>query len=227
MISIVPCVISLKYTRPMMRLVYFMSLLKYGGTVYAQGARSIVDYYHLLSSDIVCDFDLRYQRIVDNTNGYLGFISADDHQETAFQMALFKDTSERDLIVIHTHGYVCADIFDCARTEERKTLFVRYEDDTWADVQSLVLPDIDIDLFYNDTTLASIVKRYASYAIAYDLPRYGLSVRLHLEICDDYVNFDDPLHPVVSDDLIARLLQERKDMWLTWDRDMGLFRFRH
>lgn len=201
---------------------FLFSLLIISNAQISDNEKTIQDYFDLLKVEWICEFSDSYEKVVDIRNGYLVFKSKDNEMEPIFQMALFKDIKENDLIVIHIPGYACADIFDCPATEGRKTYFLKYKED-WKDVSGIVMPPIVTEHFYADSISSNIVDKYASHAVAYELPRYGQTMKLALEICDDYINFDYPDDPVVSDEQIERLLKERKTLSLQWNKSLGVF----
>ena len=188
--------------------------------------KDIRNYFDLMKPEWFCDFHPTYKKIVDVKNGYISFRTLENELEPIFQMALFKDSEGKDLIVIHVPGYACADIFDCANTEERKTYFLRYEDEEWVDVSQVVLPQIQTHNFYEDSNTIKIVDTYAPNSIAYQLPQYGQTIRLKLEICDGYINFDYPDEPVVSNEEIQKILDERKILLREWNKKLGFFQLR-
>lgn len=183
---------------------------------------NIQDYFELIKEEWICDLIYSKEKLVDISNGFISFTSK-DWDEPFFQMALFKDVNRKDIIVIHRPGYACADIFDCADTAERKTCFLKYDKEGWEDVSHMVLPQILTEHFYEDSTNAKIVNEYAQHAIAYELPQFGQTIRLTLEICDGYINFDYPDEHIVSDERIERLLKERKTLLLNWNKRLGIF----
>lgn len=186
--------------------------------------KTIQYYFDLIKAEWICDLiEWRTKKIVDIKNGYIAFKSLDEEFEPLFQMALFKDINGKDLIVIHRPGHACADIFDCANTAERKTCFLKYGTDGWEDVGPEVLPQILVEHFYEDSTNSKIVNEFAQHAIAYELPRFGQTIKLNLEICDGYINFDYPDEPIVSDEQIERLLKERNTVLLKWNKGLGIF----
>ena len=85
------------------------------------------------------------------------------------------------------------------------------------------MPQILTKHFYQDSTNAAIVNKYASHAIAYELPQIGHTIRLKLEICEGYINFDYPDEPIVSDEQIEKLSKERKTLLLRWNKRLGFF----
>lgn len=185
--------------------------------------KTIQHYFDLIKDEWICDFNDSYKKIVDIRNGFISFRSLEKEIEPIFQMALFKDFKEKDLIVIHSPGYACADIFACPETEERKTYFLKYEKEQWIDVGHVVLPQILTEYFYKDSINAKIVNEYAPHAIAYELPRFGHTIRLRLEICEGYINYDYPDEPIVSDEQIEKLMKERKTLLLKWNKRLGIF----
>ena len=197
------------------------SLIKSNAQV-SDEPRDIQAYFDLIKAEYFCDLLDAHEKIVDIRNGYLAFNSLDADSEPLFQMALFKDSKGNDQIAIHSPGYACGDIFACAHTEERKTHFFKYKNEEWIDVSDAVLPQIKTEHFYNDTIHAQIVNKYATHAIAYELPRFGQTIKLKLEICDGYINFDDPYNPIVSDEQIEIILQERKTLLLKWNKSLGV-----
>ncbi|MGR3810389.1 hypothetical protein [Jiulongibacter sp. NS-SX5] len=187
--------------------------------------KNIQDYFELLKEEWTCDFVGTNEKIVDIRNGYISFQPVDSEFEPVFQMALFNDLKEEDLIVVHSPGYSCADIFDCAHTDSRLTLFLKYQKGEWLDVGHAVMPEIAIEIFYDDSTNADLVKKYAPHAIAYQLPRYGHTIQLRLEICEGYINYDFPDQPLVSDEQIEKLFTERKTISIEWNKREGVFEF--
>ncbi len=211
------------YSIKMKRIIFTIVLLSFMVESDAQvfkKVKNIQDYFELIKDEWICDFTRSNKKIVDIRNGYISFRPLDSEDEPLFQMALFKDSKGKDIIVIHSPGYACADIFDCAHTEERKSFFLKYEKEEWVDVSQVVLPQILTEHFYTDSTNAKIVNEYASHAIAYELPQFGQTIRLNLEICDDYINFDEPF---VSDEQIEKLLKERNTLLLKWNKRLGVF----
>lgn len=209
----------------MKRLLFTIALLTFivkSNAQVSSKAKNIQDYFELIEEEWICDMIYSKEKLVDIRNGFISFGSK-DWDEPFFQMALFKDCKGKDLIVIHSPGYACADIFACAHTEERKTFFLKYEKEEWVDVSQVVLPQILTEYFYEDSTNAKIVNEYASHAIAYELPQFGQTIRLKLEICDGYINFDFPDEPIVSDEQIEKLLKERKTLLLNWNKKLGIF----
>lgn len=197
----------------------------------AQGfekAKTIQDYFNLIITESKyeirhCNWlnEKRFKKIVDIRNGFISYTLLAD-KEPDLQMALFKDNKKEDLIVIHFKKHVCADYFACPETDGIQTYFLKYEDESWADVSDVVLPPVLVKYFYEDSTNTKIVNTYAPHAIAYELPRFGHIVRLKLEICDDYINYEE-IEPKVSDEQIDKLLKDRKIRLLKWDKRFGQF----
>ncbi|MBK8041729.1 MAG: hypothetical protein IPK21_03165 [Haliscomenobacter sp.] len=71
--------------------------------------KNIQDYFELIKDEWICDFTCSNKKIVNIRNGYISFRPLDSEDEPLFQMALFKDSKGKDLIVIHSPGYACAD----------------------------------------------------------------------------------------------------------------------
>ncbi len=188
--------------------------------------KNIQDYFALIKAEWICDFHDSYKKIIDVRNGYIAFSTSENELEPIFQMALFKGYREKDVVVIHLPGYACGDIFACPTTENRRTYFLKYENEGWVDVSHVVLPQIAIEQFYQDSNNTNIVIKHAPHAINYELPRFGLTIRLKLEICEDYINFDYPDNPIVSDEQIDKLLKERKVLFLKWNKRLGVFQMR-
>jgi hypothetical protein len=210
----------------MKRILFTIALLTFIVKSYAQGsgkAKTIQDYFELIKEEWICDFTHSHKKIVDSRNGYISFRPLESEFEPLFQMALFKDCKGKDLIVIHSPGYACADISDCPETEERKTYFLKHEKEEWVDVSHVVLPQILTEHFYEDSINAKIVNEYAQHAIAYELPQFGHTIRLKLEICEGYINFDNPDEPIVSDEQIEKLMKQRKTLLLKWNKRLGIF----
>ena len=212
----------------MKRLLFTFALLTFmikSNAQVSSKVKNIQDYFDLIKEEWICDMmEWRTKKIVDIKNGYIAYQQLDVEFEPLFQIALFKDINGKDLIVIHRPGYACADIFDCAETAERKTCFLKYEKEDWVDVSHEVLPQILTEYFYEDSTNAKIVNEYAQHAIAYELPQFGQTIRMKLEICDGYINFDYPVdEPIVSDEQIEKLMKERKTLLLIWNKSLGIF----
>ena len=210
----------------MKKIIFTITLLTFlvkSNAQVSEKTKTIQDYFDLFKADWKCGSMDSHEKIVDIKNGFIAIKSFDEGMEPVFQMALFKDVNRKDLIVIHIPGYACADIFACANTEDRKTYFFKYEKEEWVDVSDVVLPQILTKHFYEDSTNTKIVNKYAEHAIAYELPQFGHTIQLKLEICDDYINFDSPEDPVVSDEQIERILKERKTVLLKWNKRLGVF----
>ena len=215
-------VYSIKMKKIIFTIVLLIFMVKSNAQVFEK-TKNIQTYFDLIKDEWICSFTDAHKKIVDIGNGYISFKPLDADQEPLFQMALFKDFKGKDLIVIHSPGYACADIFACAHTEERKTYFLKYENEDWVDVSQVVLPQILTEHFYNDSTIAKMVNEYAPHAIAYELPQFGQTIKLKLEICDGYINFDYPDEPILSNEQIEKLLKERKTLFLKWNKTLGVF----
>lgn len=210
----------------MKRIIFTIALLTFmvkSNAQVSENVKTIQNYFDLIKEEWICDFNPSYKKIVDIRNGFISFRSLENEMEPIFQMALFKDLKGEDIIVIHLPGYACGDIFACAATEDRKTYFLKYEKEEWVDISHLVLPQIHTEHFYEDSTNTKIVNKYAPHAIAYELPQFGHTIRLKLEICEGYINFDYPDKPMVSEEQIEKLLKERKTLLLKWNKSLGLF----
>ena len=161
-----------------------------------------------------------HEKVVDIRNGFLAFKQSGYEEEApySFQLALFRGTDDKDIIVVSARD--CGDVFDC---HDLVSFFYLYEDGNWAEADTILLPEIRTELFYNDSSNSDLLNKYGYFNYLYILPRYGTEIRIELSICD-YLQFD---HPEVTDQQYDKLIQERKAVYLKWEKSSNQFKIKN
>lgn len=160
-----------------------------------------------------------HEKVVDIRNGFLAFKQRGYEEEapSSFQVALFKGTDDKDIIAVSTRD--CGDVFDC---HNLASFFYVYEDGNWTETDTILLPEIRTELFYNDSSNSELLDKYGYFDYRYILPRYGTDIRIELSICD-YLQFD---HPEVTDQQYDKLIQEKKAVYLKWEKKTDQFKIK-
>lgn len=156
--------------------------------------------------------------VVDEKNGYAGYLKVSGGSEMSFEMALFKSKNAPPLLVVTNEQ---SDM-QCSFFE---TFFLRRVGDKWVEVKDKVLPPIDPGMFWDDPQaagrLAKIVGVTPVSAYHFAPPRQGTQMKVSLEICD---NFDeDPPEATLKE--FNKLKESAKPIRLEWDAKSGRFKF--
>lgn len=180
---------------------------------------NVKDYLELLTDDyIICPLEnCNCEKIEDLRNGYISYKKSGD-AEAFFQMALFKNYKKQNFFVIHSLRMACADIFDCANTE-RITHFLKYENNKWVNIKSVIMPEISSSLFYDNSENVKILNKHNGYLnYKYELPRKGTTVKLEIVICD-YITEE------ITNQKYEKLIKEKKIRYLKWNKKLTKFQF--
>jgi len=199
--------------------------LLFTGNIFAQ--RNVLDYYRLLPDSLTEGYKLTYENgqwtsysdadydlypVVDIKHGY---IEIDDEGtgggELIIQVALYRKKDGKSLIAVSKK------IFDGV-SQKGKIYFLELYSNKWVIVNDKVLPHISVEKFFNNEY--SIPPSYKQKtSIVYDLPRYGTTITLNLNVeavlsdCDD----NDQQCIEFEENISTYCLK------LYWDKDSGKF----
>ncbi|MEL6720775.1 MAG: hypothetical protein AAFO82_05310 [Bacteroidota bacterium] len=169
----------------------------------------------------LCDWrafeeELHGKKVIDIRNGFMSF-KFDGGVSDHFQIALFRGTNDKDIIAVSTRECEVPNCFNPT------SFFFLYEDGNWIEADTFLLPEITIELFYDDPLNSKLANKYKSF-FDYDylLPRYGTEIKIELSICD-YLQFD---HPEVTDQQYDQLIQEWKPVYLKWEKSSNQFKLK-
>jgi hypothetical protein len=155
--------------------------------------------------------------VVDERNGYAGYLKVPGGTEMSFEMALFKSRDAPPLVVVSNEH---SDM-QCSSYE---TFFLRRVGDEWVEVKDKVLPPLDPGMFWDDPRaagrLAKIVALTPTSAYHFEPPRRGTQMKVSLEICD---YFDEDL-PETTLKEFNMLVETAKPIRLNWDSKGGKFK---
>lgn len=156
--------------------------------------------------------------VIDEKNGYLGYLKAPGGSEMSFEMALFKSKNAPPLVVVTNEQ---SDM-QCSFFE---TFFLRRIGDKWVEVKDKVLPPIALKMFWDEPQaagrLAKIVGATPVSAYHFAPPRRGTQMKVSLEICD-YFDEDPPAATLKE---FIKLKETAKPIRLEWDSKSGRFKF--
>jgi hypothetical protein len=156
--------------------------------------------------------------VIDEKNGYAGYLKVPGGTDMSFEMALFKSKNEPPLVVVSNEQ---SDM-QCSSYE---TFFLRRVGNKWVEVKDKVLPPLDLRMFWDDPQaaqrLAKIVTVTPTSAYHFEPPRQGTQMRVSLEICD-YFDEDPPAATLKE---FNKLMKTAKPIRLDWDAKSGKFKF--
>ncbi|MEM8527529.1 MAG: hypothetical protein AAGG68_23005 [Bacteroidota bacterium] len=160
-----------------------------------------------------------HRKVLDIRNGFISFKQwpYDDNDPASFQAALFKGSDNKDIIAVSTRS--CGDMFACFYLN---SFFYIYEDGNWVKADTLLLPEITLKLFYDDSSNSNLLNKYGHFEYHYILPRYGTEIKIELSICD-YLTFDNP---EVTDEQYDKLIREKKVVYLKWEKSSNQFKIK-
>jgi hypothetical protein len=156
--------------------------------------------------------------VIDEKNGYAGYLKVPGGSEMAFEIALFKSKNAPPLVVVSNEQ---SDMH-CSFYE---TFFLRRVGDNWVEVKDKVLPPIDLKMFWDEPQaaerLAKIVGVTPGTAYHFAPPRRGTQMKVSLEICDYFD--EDPTEATLKE--FIKLKETAKPIRLEWDSKSGRFKF--
>jgi len=207
----------------MKRLICFLSILLCLSTpAYAQDW-SISDYLKNLPERFkTFDGDFvppsKETIIIDEKNGYAGYLKVPGGTERYFEIALFKSRNSPPLLVVSNER---SDM-QCSFYE---TFFLRRVGKEWVEVKDKVLPRLDPRMFWDDPRaagrLAKIVTVTPTSEYHFEPPRRGTQMKVTLEICDHFD--EDPPEATLKE--FDKLKETAKPIRLEWDSQSGRFKF--
>lgn len=155
--------------------------------------------------------------IVDEKNGYAGYLKAPGGTERSFEMALFKSKNAPPVLVVSNEQ---SDM-QCSFYE---TFFLRRVGKEWVEVKDKVLPPLDPGMFWDDpraaARLAKIVTLTPTSAYHFEPPRRGTQMKVTLEVCD----FFDEDPPAATLEEFNQLMKTARPIRLEWDSKGGRFK---
>ncbi len=155
--------------------------------------------------------------IIDEKNGYAGYLKVPGGTEMSFEVALFKSRNAPPLVVVSNER---SDM-QCSSYE---TFFLRRVGNKWIGVKDEVLPPIHPKMFWDDPRaaerIAKIVTVTPSFTYHFKLPRQGTQMKVSLEICD-YFDEDPPAATLKE---FNKLKETAKPIRLDWDSKSGKFK---
>ena len=160
----------------------------------------------------------RETTVIDERNGYAGYLKAPGGTEMSFEMALFRSKNGPPLVVVSNEQ---SDM-QCSAYE---TFFLRRVGNRWIEVKDEVLPRLDPGMFWDDPRaagrLAKIVSVLPASAYHFEPPRRGTQMKVRLDICD-YLDGDPPEATLKE---LDELKGAARPIRLEWDAQGGKFRF--
>lgn len=155
--------------------------------------------------------------VIDEKNGYAGYLKAPGGTEMSFEMALFRSKNAPPLLVVSNER---SDM-QCSSYE---TFFLRRVGNRWVEVKDEVLPPLDLKMFWGDPQaagrLAKIVSVSPTSAYHFEPPRRGMQMKVSLDICD-YLDGDPPEATLKEFD---KLKENTRPIRLDWDSRGGKFK---
>lgn len=155
--------------------------------------------------------------VIDEKNGYAGYLKSPGGTEMSFEMALFRSKNAPPLLVVSNER---SDM-QCSSYE---TFFLRRAGNRWVEVRDEVLPPLDLKMFWDDpqaaVRLAKIVSTPAASAYHFEPPRRGTQMKVSLEICD-HLDEDPPEATLKEFD---KLRGSARPVRLAWDSQGGKFK---
>ena len=156
--------------------------------------------------------------VIDEQNGYAGYLKAPGGTEMSFEMALFRSKNAPPLVVVSNER---SDM-QCSSYE---TFFLRRVGNRWVEVKDEVLPPLDLRMFWDDPQaaerLAKIVSVSPASAYHFEPPRRGTQMKVSLDICDYFD--EDP--PEAKLEEFNKLRETARPIRLDWDSRSGKFKF--
>lgn len=156
--------------------------------------------------------------IIDEKNGFAGYLKVPGGTERSFEMALFKGRNAPPVIVVSNEQ---SDM-QCSSYE---TFFLRRVGNQWVEVKDEVLPPLDLRMFWDDPRaagrLSKIVTVTPTSAYHFEPPRRGTQMKVSLEICDHFD--EDPPEAMLKE--FNKLKETAKPIRLEWDSKSGRFKF--
>ena len=155
--------------------------------------------------------------VIDEKNGYAGYLKAPGGTERSFEMALFKSKNAPPLLIVsNEHSDMHCSFYE--------TFFLRRVGNKWVEVKDEVLPPLDPRMFWGDPQaaerLAKIISAPLSSAYHFVPPRRGTQMKVRLEICD-YFDEDPPEATLKEFD---KLKETARLIHLEWDSRSGKFK---
>lgn len=155
--------------------------------------------------------------VIDEKNGYAGYLKAPGGTEMSFEMALFRSKNAPPLLVVSNER---SDM-QCSSYE---TFFLRRVGNRWVEVKDEVLPPLDHKMFWEDPRaagrLAKIVSTLPASAYHFEPPRRGTQMKVSLDICD----FFDEDTPEATLKEFDKLKATARPVRLDWDSRVGKFK---
>ena len=155
--------------------------------------------------------------VIDEKNGYAGYLKAPGGTEMSFEMALFRSKNAPPLVVVSNER---SDM-QCSSYE---TFFLRRVGNRWVEVKDEVLPPLNLKMFWDDPQaagrLAKIVSVPSASAYHFEPPRRGTQMKVSLDICD----FFDEGTPEATLKEFDRLKETARPIRLDWDSQGGKFK---
>jgi hypothetical protein len=159
----------------------------------------------------------RETTVVDEKNGYAGYLKAPGGTDMSFEMALFRSKNAPPLVVVSNER---SDM-QCSSYD---TFFLRRVGNRWVEVKDEVLPRLDPGMFWDDPQAAGRLAKIVSVPPASDYhfepPRHGTQMKVRLEICD-YFDEDPPAATLKE---FNKLKKTSRAIRLDWDSQSGRFR---
>ncbi|HEX8503681.1 MAG TPA: hypothetical protein VF659_24060 [Pyrinomonadaceae bacterium] len=160
----------------------------------------------------------RETTVIDEKNGYAGYLKVPGGTEMSFEMALFRSKNASPLVVVSNER---SDM-QCSSYE---TFFLRRVGNKWVEVRDEVLPPLDPKMFWDDQRAAGRLAKIVSLTPASDYhfepPRRGTQMRVSLEICDQFDQ--DPPEATLKE--FDKLKETARPIRLDWDSRSGKFKF--
>lgn len=155
--------------------------------------------------------------VIDEKNGYAGYLKAPGGTDMSFEMALFRSKNAPPLVVVSNER---SDM-QCSSYE---TFFLRRVGNRWVEVKDEVLPPLDLGMFWDDPRaagrLAKIVTAPPASAFRFEPPRRGTQMKVGLEVCDYFD--EDPPEATLKE--FNRLKETARPIRLAWDSHGGKFK---
>ncbi|MET0650036.1 MAG: hypothetical protein ABW208_25795 [Pyrinomonadaceae bacterium] len=155
--------------------------------------------------------------VIDEKNGYAGYLKAPGGTDMSFEMALFRSENAPPLVVVSNER---SDM-QCSSYE---TFFLRRVGNRWVEVKDEVLPPLDPKMFWEDPRaagrLAKIVSVPSASAYHFEPPRRGTQMKVRLEICDYFD--EDPPEATLKE--FNKLKETARPIRLDWDSQGGKFK---
>ena len=155
--------------------------------------------------------------VIDEKNGYAGYLKVPGGTDMSFEMALFRSQSAPPLVVVSNER---SDM-QCSSYD---TFFLRRIGNKWVEVTDQVLPPLDPGMFWDDPQaaerLAKIVSLTPTSDYHFEPPRRGTQMKVTLEICDYFD--EDPPEAALKE--FNKLKESVRPIRLDWDSRSGKFK---